>query len=74
MAAGRVVDRLQRGRLGERQLGAREPEQVPEAGGELVAGEPADVMAHHDGLGERLVHRPNLAKPCPQCLFGNPDT
>ncbi|MGC4000233.1 MAG: hypothetical protein QM767_23455 [Anaeromyxobacter sp.] len=49
-----MVDRLQRGRLEDRQLGTGQAEEVAEVGGELIAAEPADVVAHDDALGRGL--------------------
>ena len=56
-ALGGVEQRLDSGGLEQWQLTAGELQAVCEIGGQLLTGEPAQVVAHHDALGEGFVHR-----------------
>jgi hypothetical protein len=51
-----LEDRLDRGGLEERQLGAGAAQQVRDVGGAFVARERGQVVADDDALAERLVH------------------
>ena len=56
-AARALEQRLNGGRLGQRQLESGEPQAVGEVGVDLVAVAPGVSVADDETLGERFVHR-----------------
>ena len=56
-ALGGLEQRFDGGGLEQGQLAASQAQAVAEVLGQLLAGQPAQMMAHHDALGERFVHR-----------------
>jgi hypothetical protein len=56
-APGGLEQCLHGGRFEQRQLAAGQAQPMDEVVGQLLAGQSGHVMAHHDALGERFVHR-----------------